>query len=102
MAVVDAVVAGQVARRLGRGHEVVGRDGVRAVRQRDFLDRRAQPFVDLQRGADRLLDLGVEALAEILAGHADGERLDRLLDRLACRAERAYRRWCCRGGRGRR
>ena len=68
MAVVDAVVAGQVARRLGRGHQVVGRDGVRAVRQRHLLDRRAQPLVDLERRADGLLDLGVEALAEVLAG----------------------------------
>ena len=81
MAEVNAVVAGQVAGCLGRGDQIIRGDGVGAVRQRYFRDLRAHPLVDLQRLAHALFHFGIEALVEILAGHADGQRLDRLLDR---------------------
>ena len=42
-AVADAVVAGEVGRRLGRRDDVVGREAVVRVRQADVLDRRARP-----------------------------------------------------------
>ena len=55
VAVVHPVVTGQVARRLGRGDQVVRRQGVRAVRQRHLLDRRALVLVHLQGHSHRLL-----------------------------------------------
>ena len=71
VAVDRAVVAGQVAGALGRGDDVIGRDAVLRVRQRDLLDRRAGRLVDPDGLVDRGCDLGVEPLAEELADDAD-------------------------------
>ena len=67
----DAVVTGQVARRLAGGDDVVRGDGVLAVRQRNFVDRCAERFVDVERGANGGFDFAVEARAEVFADPAD-------------------------------
>src|SRR5207237_1145169 len=59
--------------------QVVRRDGVRRVGQRDGLHRAAFAPQRGDAGADRLLHLGIEAFAEILLGDADGQAAHRLL-----------------------
>ena len=67
VAVMDAVVAGQIAGGLAGGDDVVGGHGVLAVRQRNLLDLRPERLVDAHRLADRRFDLGVQPFAEMLA-----------------------------------
>ena len=64
--VADAVVAGQVGRRLGRGDDVVGREAVVGVRQVDVDDLRAGGLERCDRLADARLDAGLHALDEVL------------------------------------
>ena len=103
VAVVDAVVAGQVARRLGRGHQVVGRDGVRAVRQRHLL----APW---RRGPRTPASAARTACST--SGSRPAPKYSRATPMVSglsgCRAfarigrHRLVRRWCCRADRGRR
>src|SRR6202035_5158109 len=44
---------------------------------------RAEFLINLERGADALLDFWVEPFAEILFGDAESQRLERLVDGLA-------------------
>ena len=80
-AVADAVVAGEVGRRLGRRDQVVGGERVRRVRERDVVDRR-------RRARARASSVSLERRE-----HAG-------LDALARAAPRA-RRGGCRAGRSR-
>ena len=48
MAEMDAVVTGQVARRLRRGHQVIGRDGKGLCGSDISLIVGAEPFVDFE------------------------------------------------------
>ena len=102
VAVDRAVVAGQVARALGRRDDVIGRHAVLRVRQRDLLDRRAGLLVDPDRLLDRGGDLGVEPLAEELADDADPQRFGRRVERRRDSRGPARRRSSSRAGRGRR
>ena len=71
IAVVHAVVAGQVARGFAGGDDVVSGHAVLAVRQRDFFHCRAERLVDVERFADGGFDFAVEARAEMLADQAE-------------------------------
>ena len=82
IAVVDAVVAGQIARGFAGGDDVVRGDAVLAVRQRNLFDRRAERFVNLNRFADGRFDFAVEPGAEMLADQAEPQSAERLADRL--------------------
>ncbi len=83
-----AVVAGQVARRLRRRHQVVRRQRELAVRQRHVHQPRPEPLEHLQRFADRRPRLRVERVAEVLPRHAHRQRRDRLLDGAPVRGHR--------------
>ncbi len=78
-AVVDPVVACQVAARFGGGDQVIGGHGILGVGQGDVPDRGTHVFVDLQGGTDGLLHFGVEPGAEKFLRQADGQGLDRLV-----------------------
>ena len=82
MAVVNAVKAGQVARRFRRGDDVVRRHREVTVRQRQFLHGCAQPLVDTKRFAQGLFHLAVQPLAEVLADDADRQGSKRLIQGL--------------------
>ena len=75
LAVADAVEAREIGRALRRGDDVIDRDRVLRVRQRDLDDLRALAFVFLDGGAHRLLHLGVDALDEIFLRHAEAQPL---------------------------
>ena len=64
----DAVVAGQVARRLAGGDDVVRGDAVLAVRQRNFVHRRAERLVHVERRAHGCFDFGIQARARNARG----------------------------------
>src|ERR1700722_6283086 len=85
MAVVHAIVAGQVARRLRGCDEIIGRDRVRGAGQRNFTHRSAKSLVNLESSADGLLNLHIEPFTEVLARNADGQRLYRFVHCLAVR-----------------
>jgi hypothetical protein len=76
-AVPHAVVAGEVGRRLARGHDVVDRDGVPGQRQGDVDRPGAVLDEERFRPLDGGRDLGREAVAEELAREADAQALDR-------------------------
>ena len=78
IAVMHAVVAGQVARGLAGGDDVVDGHRVLAVRHREPRDLRAQRLVDANRLADRRVDLRIQPLAEMLANHAQPQAGQRL------------------------
>eukprot|EP01035_Chromulina_nebulosa_P035021 gene35021-47054_t len=78
MAEPHAVVAGQVRRGLGRGDDVVGRQGVFGVRQRDLDDLRPGVLQPVDAVLPELLDLGRHAVDAILLRHPDAQTLDRL------------------------
>ncbi len=88
MAEVNAVVTSQIARRLRRGHQIIGGDGIFTVRQRHFLDLRAQFPIDLQRFAHASLHFRIKPFVEMLAGDAESQRLNALLDRLCAGGRR--------------
>ena len=83
IAVMDAVVAGQVAGGLAGGDHVIDGHGILAVRQRDLLHLGPQRLVHPDRLADRRFDLGVQPRAEMLADQADPQVFQRLAQRLA-------------------
>ncbi len=71
VAVADAVVAGEVGRGLCGRDDVVGRQRVAGMWQRHLPELRAEPLVRLRRRFHRGPDLGVHAVDEVLARHAD-------------------------------
>ena len=73
VAVAHAVVARQVRRRFGRGDHVVGGNRQGGVRQRDVDQGGAQLFILRQRAAHGRFHVLGQALAEILARHADAQ-----------------------------
>ena len=73
VAVFDAVKAREVRGAFGGRDDVVGRQRVLRVRQRDRHDLRAEPLKSVDRGAHRRLHRRVHALDEILRGHADAQ-----------------------------
>ena len=73
MAVADAVVAGQVRARLGRGQDVVGRQAVARVRQRRIDDLAAELLDPLERRLEHLAHAVLDALAGQLGRHAELE-----------------------------
>ena len=75
-AVADAVVARQVGRRLRRRDQVVDRQRQVGVRQADRADLGAQILQRCDRPAHRRLDLGLDALDEVLLRHADAQPSD--------------------------
>ncbi len=81
-AVAHAVVAGEVARGLGGGDEVVGRDGVRQVGKRD-LDHAPRPPARARASASRKRGhrLRLDALAEERPGHADAQAVGAAAER---------------------
>ena len=60
MAVADAVVARQVAARLGRGQHVVDRHRQLGVRQADLHDLRPLRRIPIPRGVDGRSHLGIQ------------------------------------------
>ena len=72
-AVADAVVAGEVARRLGGRDQVVGGDAVRRVREPHRLDRRAELAREVERRLERVQDAGLDPLAGQLLRHAEAD-----------------------------
>ena len=81
MTEVDAVIAGQVARRLGRGDQIIRGHGVGTVRQRNLFDAGPQVFVTFRASRTALSISASSPSAKNSLGHADGERLDRVLQR---------------------
>ncbi len=79
-AVAHAVEAGQVARRLGRGDQVVGREAVGDGRDRHLLHRGAGGGQGVGGLADPGGDVGVDALAHQLGDHADPEAVDAVVE----------------------
>ena len=75
-AVADAVEAREVARRLGRRDDVVGRDGERVCGSFTRLHRAAVALEARDGRAHARRDLGVEPLGEVLLGHADAQAAD--------------------------
>ena len=67
----DAVVAGEVRRRLGRRDDVVRGQAVVGVRQADLLDRRAGGLEGRDGLADACLDARLHAGHEVLARQAE-------------------------------
>ena len=61
MAVMHAVVAGQIARRLARRDDVIGRHAILGVRQRNLFDLGPQRLVNPDRLAHGRFDFGVRA-----------------------------------------
>src|SRR5262245_4293362 len=52
------------------------------MRQRDLFDLGSEALVHLERLAHAALHFGIESFVEMFADDAEGQRLDRLLDRL--------------------
>ena len=86
IAVVHAVVAGQVARGFAGGDDVIGGHGIFGVRQRNLLDLGPQRLIDAHRLAHGRFDFGVEPRAKMFADQAQPQTGQRLADRLACTA----------------
>ena len=103
VAVVDAVVAGQVARRFARGDHVVRGDAVLAVRQRDLADLGAERLVDADRRRARPLRLRASSPAAKCSRTTPSlQPGERLVDRSASSAAPAGRATSSRAGRARR
>ena len=77
VAVADAVVAGQVGRRLGRRDDVVGREAVVGVRQVDVDDLGAGRLQRRDRLPDACLDARLHARHEVLARQAEAHAAQR-------------------------
>ena len=75
VAVADAVIAGEVGRRLGRGDDVIGGEGVFRVGERDVHD--LGPGVAQHGGAvgPKLFNLGRHTIQAIFARHANAQPL---------------------------
>ena len=109
VAVAHAVVAREVRRRLRRHDDVVRREAVVGVRQRDLLDDRARALQGVDRVADPRLDARLHALHEVLRRQAEAlaaepappPRRPRTGARAARPARAPARRWS-RARRGRR
>src|SRR4029453_119246 len=71
--VAHAIVAGEVRRRLRRGDEVVGGDGVLGMRQRDGLDDGAQSLELTDGRTNGGIDLGLHPLDEVLLRETDAQ-----------------------------
>src|SRR5690606_17934070 len=80
-AVFHAVVAGEVRRSLGGRDNVVGRQRVFRVRQRDVADGGAFGGEPGDALLPKLLDLRGHALHAVFARNPDGQPLDAALDR---------------------
>ena len=76
MAVADAVEAGEIGGGLGGGEDVIDGHGVIGVREGDFDDLGAEGFVMLDGAQDGGVYLGVDAVDEILAGHAEADAFE--------------------------
>ena len=74
VAVAHAVVAREVRARLGGRDEVVDRDRERGVRQRDVDELAPRAAQLVERRVERRADVGVDALVEQRARHADAQR----------------------------
>ena len=78
----DAVVPRQVRRAFRRRHDVIGRQRVLGVRQRDFDDGSARRLHHLDPLLPQRHDLGRSAVDAVLLRDADLHALDRAADRL--------------------
>jgi len=78
VAVVDAIVAGEIAGGFGGGNDVIGGDAILGVRERDIDKGCALGFVPLDGGLDRGFDFRVHAFdVEEFLGESDAEALQR-------------------------
>ena len=74
-AVAHAVVTRQVGRGLGRGDQVIHRQGIVGVRQADRFDLGSQAVQHLDRLADAGFHLGLDAADEIFFRHAHAQAI---------------------------
>ena len=80
VSIVGSVIPRQIARRLARGHDVVGGDAVLRVRECHVVDRGPCGLEGGERLLDTVRHLRVEAWPKVLRDSADPETGERLLE----------------------